>query len=138
MRGRFADDGALYTCGLYAWAGNATSPGGFHRIRRGTMPAQVPLTFHAGKGVLSVTFSDPVSDSVSDSKSSVKTWSLKRSKNYGSSHYDERELSIREVKMSSDRRTVFLEIPDLAPTQCCEVKVGDRVLHGTIHQIAHQ
>ena len=134
MRGRFADDGALYTCGLYAWAGNATSPGGFHRIRRGTTPAQVPLTFHAGKGVLSVTFSDPVSDS----KSSVKTWSLKRSKNYGSSHYDERELSIREVKMSSDRRTVFLEIPDLAPTQCCEVKIGDRVLHGTIHQIANQ
>ena len=42
MRGRFGSDGALYTCGMFAWAGNATSPGGFHRIRRGTQPAQVP------------------------------------------------------------------------------------------------
>ncbi len=34
MRGRFGRDGALYTCGMFAWAGNATAPGGFHRIRR--------------------------------------------------------------------------------------------------------
>jgi hypothetical protein len=34
MRGRFGAEGALYACGLFAWAGNATAPGGFHRIRR--------------------------------------------------------------------------------------------------------
>jgi hypothetical protein len=50
MRGRFGNDGALYTCGMFAWAGNATSPGGFHRIRRGTQPAQVPLAVNAAKG----------------------------------------------------------------------------------------
>jgi hypothetical protein len=32
MRGRFNPaDGQLYTCGLYAWAGNRQHPGGFFR-----------------------------------------------------------------------------------------------------------
>src|SRR5436190_3367483 len=59
MRGRFGADGALYTCGLFGWAGNATAPGGFHRIRRIEKPAYVPLAIHAAKGTLHVTFSEP-------------------------------------------------------------------------------
>ncbi len=132
MRGRFARDGALYTCGMFAWAGNATSPGGFHRIRRNEKPARVPLAVHAMKGALSVTFSDPVEPK----DCAIKVWSLKRTKNYGSRHYDEHPLTIREVKLSNDQRTVTLGIPDLAPTQCYELKINDRNLHGTIHQLA--
>ena len=131
MRGRFGSDGALYTCGMFAWAGNATSPGGFHRIRRGPQPAQVPLAVHAAKGAVSVAFSDPVTDT----KSSIKVWSLKRTKNYGSKHYDEHELKIRSVKLSEDKKTITLDIPDLAPAWCYELKIGDRVLHGTIHEL---
>ena len=34
MRGRFhPHDGQLYACGMFAWAGNATQPGGLYRIR---------------------------------------------------------------------------------------------------------
>jgi mono/diheme cytochrome c family protein len=131
MRGRFGADGALYTCGMFAWAGNATSPGGFHRIRRGKEPAWVPLAVHAAKGTLTVTFSDPLESA----ECALKTWSLKRTKNYGSPHLDERELEIRAVLSSADRRTLTLEVPDLAPTDCYELRVGDRVLHGTIHQL---
>ncbi|MEW6303253.1 MAG: DUF6797 domain-containing protein [Verrucomicrobiota bacterium] len=134
MRGRFGADGALYACGMFAWAGNATSPGGFHRIRRGPAPAMVPLTVRARKGALRVTFSDPVSVEVNDC--AMKVWSLKRTKNYGSKHYDEHSLAIRSVKVSDGQRTVTLEIPDLAPTQCYELKIGNRNLHGTIHQLA--
>jgi DNA-binding beta-propeller fold protein YncE len=132
MRGRFGNDGALYTCGMFAWAGNATSPGGFHRIRRGPQPAQVPVVIHATKGAMNVTFSDPITDTTS----SIKVWSLKRTKNYGSKHYEELELTIRDVKLSADKKTIILNIPDLAPTWCYELKIGDRVLHGTIHQLA--
>jgi hypothetical protein len=133
MRGRFGSDGALYTCGMFAWAGNATAPGGFYRIRRGNAPAQVPLAVHATKGAMSVTFSDPITYT----KSAIKVWTLKRTKNYGSKHYDEHELSIRSVKLSKDERTLTLDIPDLAPTHCYELRIGDRVLHGTIHQLTH-
>ncbi len=132
MRGRFGSDGALYTCGMFAWAGNATAPGGFHRIRRTAKPAQVPLAVHAMQGSVSVTFSDPI-----DPKDcGMKVWTLKRSKNYGSKHYDEHALSIRAVKMSDDRCTVTFDIPELAPAQCYELKIDDHILHGTIHQLA--
>ena len=131
MRGRFGSDGALYTCGMFAWAGNATSPGGFHRIRRTDRPAQAPVAVQATKGTLSVTFSDPISTPAC----SMKVWTLQRTKNYGSKHHDEHELTIQAVKLSGDKRTVILDIPDLAPTQCYELKIGDRVLHGTIHEI---
>jgi hypothetical protein len=39
------------------------------------------------------------------------------------------------VKSSVDQRTLTFEIPDLTPTHCYELKIGDRVLHGTIHQL---
>jgi hypothetical protein len=134
MRGRFASDGALYTCGMFAWAGNATAPGGFHRIRRTEKPAQVPLTVRASKGALTVRFSERIVVEARDC--AMKVWTLKRTKNYGSKHHDERDLSIRAVKLSSDQRTLTLEIPGLAPTQCYELKVGERVLHGTLHTLA--
>ncbi len=133
MRGRFAADGALYTCGMFAWAGNATAPGGFHRIRRTEKPAQLPVAVHAAKGALTVTFSDPIPTPAC----SMKVWSLQRTKNYGSKHHDERELPIRAVKLSEDKCTVALDIPDLAPTHSYELKIGDRALHGTIHQLAN-
>ena len=133
MRGRFGPDGALYTCGMFAWAGNATNPGGFHRIRPTGKPARVPLAVKAMRGTMSVTFCDPITDT----RSTIKVWSLKRTKNYGSKHHDEHELPIRSVKLSDDKRTLTLDIPDLAPTHCYELKIGDRVLHGTIHQLAN-
>jgi hypothetical protein len=146
MRGRFAADGALYTCGLFGWAGNAAAPGGFHRIRRSGKPAHVPLGIHAAKGMLSATFSDPLDmATVKPDAFALKVWSLKRSANYGSNHYDEHPLEIQGARLSADGRTVTLDIPTLAPTQCYELKASlqapngttiARSLHGTIHQLA--
>ena len=148
MRGRFAADGALYTCGMFGWAGNAAAPGGFHRIRRNEKPANVPLAIHAARGALSVTFSDPLDPaSVKPDAFALKVWSLKRSASYGSNHYDEHPLEITGARLSADARTVTLGIPTLAPTQCYELKVNlqapdgaiiARSLHGTIHQLAEK
>jgi hypothetical protein len=146
MRGRFAPDRALYTCGMFAWAGNAFTPGGFYRIRRGPKPAHVPLALHAAPEKLSVTFSDPLdSASVTPGAFALKVWFLKRTANYGSKHYDEHPLKIESVQLGSDLRTVTLSIPTLTPTQCFELRVTlpapdgtmiERSLHGTIHQLA--
>jgi len=148
MRGRFATDGALYTCGLFGWAGNAAAPGGFHRIRRTEKAAHVPLTIHAAKGSLSVTFSEPLDAArVNADAFALKVWSLKRTASYGSKHYDEHPLEITAARLSTDARTVTLDIPALAPTQCYELKVSlqgrdgtaiARSLHGTIHQLAEK
>jgi len=148
MRGRFGNDGALYACGMFGWAGNAAAPGGFHRIRRNEKPANVPLVIHAAKGALSVKFSDPLDPaSVKTDAFALKVWSLKRSAGYGSKHFDEHPLEITGARLSADARTVTLDIPALAPTQCYELKVSlqapdgatfARSLHGTIHQLAEK
>jgi hypothetical protein len=132
MRGRFGPDHALYTCGLVAWASNATATGGLHRIRPTGKPAQVPLAVKATQGSLSVTFSTPQTNT----QSSIKVWSLKRSKNYGSKHRDEHKLEIKTITQSEDKRTVTLHIPQLAPTHCYELRIGEHTLHGTIHHLA--
>lgn len=131
MRGRFADDGALYTTGMFAWAGNANAPGGFYRIRRGSKSVPVPMALHAAKQKITVTFSEAITTDAA----SLKVWSLKRTAQYGSKHYDEKPLTIASTKLSEDKRTITLEIPDLAPTYCYELKIGDSVLHGTIHEL---
>lgn len=146
MRGRFAADGALYTCGMFAWAGNATSPGGFHRIRRTHQPAHVPLAIHAARGALRVTFSEPIDPaSVQPDAFAFKIWSLRRTANYGSKHYDEHPVAITAARLDDDARTVVLAIPALAPTQCYELLIKvrapdgaaiERSLHGTVHRLA--
>jgi hypothetical protein len=148
MRGRFADDGALYTCGLFAWAGSAVAPGGFHRIRRGDKAAHVPLAVQAMKGALSVTFSESLDAAgVTADAFALKVWSLKRTASYGSKHFDEQLLEIKGARLGADGRTVTLDIPTLAPTQCYELKASlqasdgtaiARSLHGTIHQLSER
>ncbi|MBN8247081.1 MAG: cytochrome C oxidase Cbb3 [Verrucomicrobia bacterium] len=146
MRGRFATDGSLYLCGLFSWAGNATAPGGFHRLRPGPRPAHLPRTVHAAQGSLSVAFSDPLDPaSVGPDACAMKVWSLKRSAGYGSQHQGERPLTITHAHLGADARTVTLSIPALAPAQCYELKLSLRApdgspvvrsLHGTIHELA--
>jgi hypothetical protein len=142
MRGRFGADGALYACGLFGWAGNAVAPGGFHRIRRTEKPAYVPIAVNAARGSLNVTFSDPLDPaSVKSDAFAFKVWSLKRSANYGSKHYDEHSLEVTSTRLNAENRTVTLEIPSLAPTDCYELKLRlagkngepiERSLHGTM------
>ena len=61
MRGRFhPGDGQLYACGLFAWAGDRTQPGGFYRIRATGKPMYVPVGLHARKDGMAITFTDPL------------------------------------------------------------------------------
>jgi hypothetical protein len=98
------------------------------------------------KGALRVTFSDPLDPrSVKTDAFALKVWSLKRSANYGSKHYDEHALDITAARLGADARTVTLDIPTLAATHCYELKARiegsngtpiERVLHGTIHRLS--
>ena len=75
----------------------------------------------------------------------MKTWSLKRTQNYGSRHYNEKELRVDAATVSSDGESVFLAVPDIEKTWCMEIKyelmsadgmpVAQRI-HNTIHHLA--
>jgi putative heme-binding domain-containing protein len=147
MRGRFhPGNGQLYTCGLFGWAGDQTEPGGFFRIRATGKPMYLPTGLNARRDGITVHFSDPLdAASVADlSQFSVKIWSIKRTVNYGSEHHNQRTLKVVSAELSSDRCSLFLEIPEIRPTWCMEIgyritssngKKIDGMIHNTIHKL---
>ncbi|MFM8271369.1 MAG: DUF6797 domain-containing protein, partial [Gemmata sp.] len=145
MRPRFSPtDGQLYVCGMYAWAGNQTVAGGFYRVRYTGKPADLPVSLKAKSGSVELTFTDPLdARAAADAKNyAVKAWSLKRTQSYGSKHIDEKPLPVSKATLSADGKTVRLELPDLAPTWCMEIKyrlsgADGRPVGGTIHNTIH-
>lgn len=147
VRGRFhPGDGALYACGMFAWAGSQQADGGLYRIRATGEPMHLPVEFHARTGELELGFTDEFArDSATDPENfTVRVWSLKRSRSYGSKHVDERTLRVTKARLGANGRSVVLEIPDLAPTMGLSVRWDltgkdgrpvDGELHGTIHAL---
>ena len=145
MRGRFhPGNGQLYTCGMFAWAGNQQQPGGFYRVRYTGQPVHLPTGLKARRQGMEITFASPVDRAVaSDVKRyRVKTWSLKRTAGYGSKHYDEKASQVTGVEVSADGKTVFLKIAGIKPTWSMEIRyslqgVGGEPVEGTIHNTIH-
>lgn len=148
MRGRFhPQDGQLYLCGMFAWAGNVTQPGGLYRIRATGQPMHVPLELHCRRDTVTITLTDPFDpQSVSKLENfAIQTWSLKRTANYGSKHFDERRLNVTAARLDPDGKTIHLTIPELQPTWGMEIKMSlrdtagrpiVRTIHNTIHELA--
>ena len=147
MRGRFHPaDGQLYLCGMFAWAGSATQPGGLYRLRATGQPIHLPVGLQAKKSGIKLTFTEPLDPAtVAAGKVQIQTWSLKRTAQYGSKHYDEKPLAVRRATLSPDRKTVLLDVPDIRPTWCMEIKYEFKsadgtpalgVIHNTIHELA--
>ncbi len=135
-RGRFhPDNGQLYAVGMFAWAGSQRGDGGFFRIRHTGKPAYLPINVQATKGKYTLTFSDNLPK---DGEYRVKAWDLKRTKSYGSKHYNERELKVAKAQVNGN--TLTLDIPELQPTWGLEVRCKfsngeERVLHSSIHEL---
>lgn len=147
MRGRIhPKTGALYTCGMVAWASNKTQDGGFYRIAPTGKPMHLPIRIAVIERGLELTFTEPL-DRLSAEQTlnyAVKAWSLKRSQNYGSKHLDQRSLTVTRAILSSDMKTVRLEIAGFRPTHSMEIRCAlrsasgeafERVIHNTVHQI---
>jgi len=147
MRGRFhPGDGQLYTCGMFAWAGSAIQPGGLYRIRATGRPMHLPVDLHATQRGMVITFTEPLDSSAATDASNfhVKTWSLKRTENYGSEHYDTKQLKVSGTRISPDGRTVSIDLPYIQPTWCMEISYSLRlatgeqfqgVIHNTVHRL---
>ncbi len=147
VRGRFhPTNGHLYTCGMFAWAGNQQQPGGFYRVRATGKPMHLPIELHAKHGRMEIRFTDAVSRESAENRDNydVQAWDLKRTANYGSEHYNQRTWQVRKATVSDDGKTITLEIPELAPTWGmairCFLKTADgqsveRQIHNTIHQL---
>ena len=133
-RGRFhPGNGQLYGVGMFAWAGSQRGDGGFFRIRSTGEPSYLPTGLEAREGRIRITFSDELPTDVA---CEIKTWDLKRTRNYGSKHYNEKRLEVSNVAVSGNG--LILEVPNLAPTRGMEIKCKlgkgiERVVHNSIH-----
>jgi hypothetical protein len=148
MRGRFhPTNEQLYACGMFAWAGDQTIPGGFYRVRHTGKPVYVPIGLHARRGGIEIKFSGPLDRTLATdpARYCVRSWSLKRTADYGSEHHDERQLRIASASLTADQCSVSLELPDMEPTWCMAIEyrlkaadgapaVGE--VNGTIHHLA--
>lgn len=146
LRGRFASrDGALYTCGMFAWAGDATQPGGLYRVRATGRPLRMPIELATTRTGLRLRFAEPLERAtLAPASFQMQVWSLRRTANYGSAHHDEHPLTVRAVRLAADDRTVELDLEGIAPTWCYELRWQLRaadggevngVLHGTLHAL---
>lgn len=146
-RGRFhPGDGQLYLCGMFAWAGNAILPGGLYRVRYTGKPVHVVTGLAASNAGVSMALTGAVDHKAAENATnySVKTWSLRRTQNYGSEHHDENSLQVKSARISDDGKTITLEIPELRPTWCMEITYSLKstdgepirgVINNTIHQL---
>jgi hypothetical protein len=132
---------------MFAWAGNQTQPGGFYRVRYTGKPLYLPIGLKATKAGMVITFSGALdTKTAGDAKNfAIQTWSLKRSAQYGSKHYDEKPLKVTAAKLAADRKTVTLEIENLQPTWSMEIRYDIKAadgsaargfLHNTIHRLS--
>ena len=145
MRGRFhPGDGQLYLCGMFAWAGNREQPGGLYRLRMTDKPVCVPVGLSARRDGMAITFSAPLDRKTATdaSRYAVSTWSLKRSEQYGSQHYDEKPSKVTAATLSDDGRIVFLDIPDIRPTWCMRIAyslrgAGGEPVEGQLDNTVH-
>lgn len=134
MRGRFhPTNGHLYVCGMFAWAGNQTAPGGLYRVRRTDKRVYVPVGLNALGDGLKIRFSGPLERRLATDpeRYTVRTWSLRRSENYGSGHYDERELRVASASLSADGRDLTLHLPEIQPTWCMSIEYRLKGADGT-------
>jgi putative heme-binding domain-containing protein len=146
MRGRFSPtDGQLYCCGMFAWAGDQSQPGGFYRVRSTGKAVHVPVALNAAKTGMKITFSDTLDPKFASNPKNyvVKTWALKRSAGYGSKHIDEKPAIVTAAKVSADGKMVMLEIANMQPTWCMEIRYtisspAGTSVQGVIHNTVHR
>lgn len=146
MRGRFhSGDGQLYCCGMFAWAGDQQKPGGLYRVRYTGKPVHLPIDLSATADGLAIKFSGEVDEvTACDPKNfAITIWDLKRTKNYGSKHFNERRLMAETAELQSDGKTISLTIPDIKPTWGMEISysiktISGKSLRGKIHNTIHR
>src|SRR5207253_11480722 len=118
-----------------------------YRIRYTGKQLHVPISLHVGPRGIAITYSGALDRTAAADVQNyaVKTWDLKRSAKYGSDHYHEKTSVVTAAQLTSDERTVFLEIPDITPTWCmeirCSIKSADgnsvaTVIHNTIQRLS--
>ena len=146
MRGRFnPQDEHLYACGMSAWGtSQLMRGGGLYRIRSTGKHLPIPVKLQAKESGVELTFAESLDPkTVQDiGNFEIQTWDLLRSSQYGSDRYNEQTLSIENVQLKSDGKTVKLYIKDIKPIDVMTISYDlldtkGNPLSGTVQTTIH-
>lgn len=168
-------DGQLYVTGLRGWQTTATQNGCFQRVRHTGAATRMPIALAAGKKGIKLDFTCELDAKLAGDAGNwnIEVWNYVWSSAYGSpdistletkiaatelgndgkpqfskSQMSERKhdpLAVKSVSISADRRSVFLEIPDLRPAMQMRLRYDIKAADGfelrgqvinTIHALA--
>jgi glucose/arabinose dehydrogenase len=154
-------DGQLYVTGLRGWQTTATQNGCFQRVRYTGAATRMPIALAAGKKGVRIDFTCELDAKVAADSGNwnVEVWNYVWSSAYGSpdvstletkvtatelgndgklqfskAQMSERKhdpLTVKTAVVSPDRRSVFLEIPDLRPAMQMQLKYDLKAADGT-------
>jgi len=142
-------DGQLYVSGLRGWQTTAARDGVFQRVRYTGKPVQMPIDMHVKKEGVEITFTNALDkESAVDAQSYAAWWfNIKWQKDYGSDRYSPTDpnkkygknvkeppgdpLEIKSAKLSSDGKTVSLEIPNMMPVTNMVIKMKLKAADGS-------
>jgi glucose/arabinose dehydrogenase len=142
MRGRVnPKDGQVYLCGLRGWQTDGTKDGGFYRVRYTGQPVHMPLELHALKDGMEITFTGELdaSSATDVANYSAEEWNYTYSGNYGSPELSVADpavkrhdkMEIKSARLTSNKKTVLLEIPGLQPVNQMKIKMNLKAADGT-------
>ena len=164
MRGRFNPaDGQLYLAGLRVWQSGGARFGAFHRVRYTGKPVYMPTQLEVKQNGIAITFTNPVDAvfAVDDQNYSIDQWNYQWTKEYGSKMYSVKDptkaigdkkqaafrgepVEIESIKLSNNKKTIFLEIADLKPVMQSRITFNMKFADGTelskqviVHTINH-
>ncbi len=143
-------DGWLYMTGMHGWGTYTPDPGCFDRLRYTGDPVQLPIAFHIHADGVAIAFAERVStDTVRNAENHfAQCWNYRYSPGYGSKEYSVLHpgaighdvLDIRSVTISDDRKSIFLEIPDIQ--RCSQLHLALQTgglypieLFATVHEL---
>ncbi|MEM9478953.1 MAG: c-type cytochrome [Verrucomicrobiota bacterium] len=125
-------DGMLYLTGFQVWGSAAEELAGMVRMRATGEPVLHPTEAVAGEQGVVIRFNRQLkSKSIKPEKFLVQRWNYLYSKNYGSGHYrldgepGQESVPVRSVHLSADRKSVFLDLPEMKPSD--QLQVGFKV-----------
>ncbi|MEQ8554856.1 MAG: DUF6797 domain-containing protein [Cyclobacteriaceae bacterium] len=127
QHGRFHSDGHLYVTGMKSWQSIGQDWGCFHRVRYTGKPLNVPIAINTRAGGLEIRFSQRLEpeSSTKNENYRIQKWTYPWTKQYGTrgkiysienpGETKPDPVTIESIRLSGDRKSVFLEIPGLKP-----------------------
>ncbi len=125
-RARFSPfDGQLYVSCSEGWGDYAIADGALHRVRYTGMPFLKPTGFHVAADGLRVDFAEALDPGSAERTANyfAEQWNYRYTSGYGSPEMSVRQpgvaghdpLAVASVRLLEGGRSVFVEIPEIAP-----------------------